>query len=263
MPGTGTGWTLPTLSEPVPSARVAGLPALRPVTSGTASSSPLPTIKHIKHLDFIEGLQWGWRGSECASLTCPTRYVPHTNNRLMYTNHIVFPTDLCWGASPSKFQPTILLVVLLVEIFDTTRRCWPPRRSLISFSTRRGGSDLPVVSLMLFSMRRGGSDPPVTSLIIFRCGKDVLTSPSRYWTFFQRDEEVVPPRCVFFKLIMYLYYIILYLFHIPVSGFTDPRVWWKPVPQPVETRTRTYGYGFARVRVRVALGNPRVTRDNP
>jgi hypothetical protein len=65
----------------------------------------------------------GMGGSECASLTSPTRYVPHTNNRLMYTNHIVFPTDLCWGASPSKFQPTTQQGVLLVEIFDATGRC--------------------------------------------------------------------------------------------------------------------------------------------
>ena len=60
---------------------------------------------------------------------------------------------------------------------------------------------------------------------------------------------------------MYLLYII-YLFHIPIRGLTDPWIWWKPLPQPVETRTCRCRYGFAWVRVQVALGNPRVTRDN-
>src|SRR6266545_3648221 len=125
--------------------------------------------------------------SECASLASPTRYVPYTNNRLMYTNHIVFLTGYrsVLGASPNFNQQDN------EEAMFSLLCCWLKfsmrRRGsdlsvvlLMYFSMRRGGVDLLVTLLMYFSMWQGGVDLSVTSLILFLMRQGGTTSPLRY-----------------------------------------------------------------------------------
>ena len=50
---------------------------------------------------------------------------------------------------------------------------------------------------------------------------------------------------------------------VPVNSSAYPRVFLKPIPQPVETPTCEHRYGFPGVRVQVALEYPRVTHANP
>ena len=125
--------------------------------------------------------------------------------------------------------------------FDATGRFLPARCVVCPFSTRRGGFYLPVVSFY-----------------IFRRNLPVVSFPS-FST--QRGGFYLLSQFLLINFVKYLLNII-FLIQIPVGGLANPRVWFKPLPQPVKNPYPWCGYGLTAGRVRVALGNPRVTRDN-
>ena len=145
-----------------------------------------------------------------------------------------------------------------LPVFDATRRFLPPCRVVLPFSTQRGGFYLPVVSFAPFLTPRGGFYLPVVSFYIFRRNLSVVSFPS-FST--QPGGFYLPSQFLLINFVKYLLNII-FLIQIPVGGLANPRVWFKPLPQPVKNPYPWCGYGLTAGRVRVALGNPRVTRDN-
>jgi len=128
----------------------------------------------------------------------------------------------------------------LLDFFNATRRGDPPHHVCWTFSMRRGGETLPVVSVGLFrcdeegrpslsclldlfdatrrgdpprrmcltySMRRGGKPSPSRLFDLIRCDEEDLPSPSHLFDIIQCGKGG-KPSCYVFHLIRLITYIV-------------------------------------------------------